>query len=405
MQTASVGNRQGIEVALHNIRHMRPVFRVPDILFGVGCLSEIGERARMYGNRVFLVTGESFLRTTGRLDRILASLTSAGASVTIFEGVPPEPSIAHVERGICLLGACPADVVVAVGGGSVLDVGKAIAVLFGLPVSPSEYFGGRLVERRALPFIAAPTTSGTGSEVTPNSVLVDPVTRTKASIRSEHMLPDLAIVDPEITVGLPRRATAYSGMDALCQAIEAFVSRGATSLTDTHARSGAELIYGSLEVCYRDGENRAAREKASLGSLLGGMAFANARLGLVHGLAHPLGVLTHLPHGLVCALLLPDVVEFNLPSAGRKYARLARHIGVAGESASDGVAALALVEALRSLNRELEIDSRRLELRVSRDCLRLVIDQTLASGSTKSNPRDVTEGDVTAMLERIGVVV
>jgi len=374
---------------------------VGKIVFGLGRIRDIGAEVSALGSRVLLVTGRGFLRRTGRLVEIEESMRSRGAIVTVFEQVPPEPYLGIVESGIAECRGHGCDVIVAVGGGSAVDVGKTIAALVGASGDVREYLHGREIERKGLPFVAVPTTSGSGAEVTPNAVLIDQERGVKSSIRSVYMLADVAIIDPELTLSLPPDVTAYSGMDALSQAMEALVSQGATPLTDALASDAAARLIGSLVSAYEDGDNLESRTEVALGSLMGGIAFANARLGLVHGLAHPLGVITGLPHGLICGLLLPIVVRFNAEVSGEKYAQLARKTGVVGSETSTDEAVGALVDVLDRMNAEMKINDRRSEIRIERRTWPAVVSQTLASGSTKSNPRSVTAEDVERLLARL----
>lgn len=368
------------------------------IVFGPGRLRDIGTEAAALGSHVFLVAGRSFLRRTGRLAEIEGYFGERSLAVTVFDEVPPEPSLEVVERGMAELRAHGCDMVAAIGGGSAIDVGKTIAALAPAPGTVREYFHGREVERKGLPFIAVPTTAGSGAEVTPNAVLVDEERGVKASIRSPHMLADVVIADPKLTLTLPAEITADSGMDALCQAIEAFVSRGSTPLTDALSADAAIRLISNLLPTYQRGDDVGLRTEVALGSLMSGMAFANARLGLVHGMAHPVGVLTGLPHGLVCALLLPEVMRFNMPAAAAKYALLAKRAGIADTHVADEEAASALVGAIERLNADMALEGRRSELQVGTEKYPAVITQTLASGSTKSNPRPVSAEDVEAIL-------
>jgi alcohol dehydrogenase class IV len=371
------------------------------IIFGPGRFRDIGKEASALGTRVFLVTGRSFLKKAGRFAEIGQLFTDVHMDVTVFDAVPPEPSLAVVEAGIKELKAHACDVVVAVGGGSALDVGKAIAGLAPAPGTVSEYFHGRAVEGKGLPFIAVPTTAGSGAEVTPNAVLTDEERGIKASIRSAYLMADVAIVDPELMLTCPPHVTAFSGMDALCQAVEAYVSRGATPLTDSLAADSAVRLIKNLPLAHRDGGDLHSRTEVALGSLMGAMAFTNARLGLVHGLAHPLGVLTGLPHGLICGLLLPMVMRFNLPTSAPKYAHIAREAGVVEPWASDDAAASSLIAEIEGLNARMGLDPHRPKLHIPKDKWPEVTAQTLLSGSTKSNPREATAWDLQQMLDTL----
>jgi alcohol dehydrogenase class IV len=287
--------------------------------------------------------------------------------------------------------AAGSDLVIAIGGGSALDIGKATAALAGAGASAEEFFAGRPLPEGGRPIIALPTTSGTGSEVTRVCVLSDPAHRRKASIRAASMLPRLAIVDPELTVTCPPTGTAHSGMDALVQAIESYVSNGANPMTDALALEAARLAAGALETAISAPEDRRAREAMALASLMAGLALNTARLGLVHGLAHPIGAVTGAAHGLLCGLLLPPVMVYNLASAETKYARLARELGAATSWGSDAEAAAALIGFVRNLNRRVGIPHRLGAVGLRLEDLPHVAAETIPSGSTRANPRPVTE--------------
>jgi alcohol dehydrogenase class IV len=229
--------------------------------------------------------------------------------------------------------------------------------------------------------------------VTRVCVLADPQNRRKASIRADSMLPRLAIVDPELTVSCQPEVTAHSGMDALVQAIESYVSTGANPLTDALALEAARLTAGALETAVRDGTDRTAREAMALGSVMAGLALNTARLGLVHGLANPVGALTGAAHGMLCALLMPAVMEFNEEAAAEKYARLAHELGVTDTTATDAEANRDLVRFIRALNQRLGIPARLQAVGLKRDTLEYVASEAMPSGSTKANPRPASEAD------------
>ncbi|MCL6520136.1 MAG: iron-containing alcohol dehydrogenase [Armatimonadetes bacterium] len=370
------------------------------IIFGAGCIRDIGTEAASLGKNAFLITGKTFLRRTGWLDKVLKLLEESKIKVNIFEQVPPEPTISNAQLALDSFRQSTSDIVIGIGGGSALDVAKTVAVIGRQPGTIYEYFYGRWVEQKGAPFIAIPTTAGSGSEVTPNSVLIDETERIKASIRTPLMFPDAAIVDPELTLSLSKESTAYSGMDALSQAIEAYVSKGANPITDALAKSAAVRLLTNLPKAYHNGMDVEARTEVALGSLMGGIAFANARLGLVHGLAHPIGVITGLAHGLICALLLPFVMRFNLETSTTKYANLARAARISNNT-DDNKAAEALINHLEHLNSEMYIEKQLTKVILDRHYWPQIISQTLASGSAKSNPRQVTAESVEEILEII----
>jgi alcohol dehydrogenase class IV len=350
------------------------VYSAPaEIRFGWGEAATLPEAAARVGRRPLLVTG-SALRRAGRLEPLLESLRSAGLEPALHEGVPAEPTLAALQQAMEACVETAADSVIALGGGSVLDIGKAVAALAGAGATATEFFAGHPIPSIGRPIIALPTTSGTGSEVTRVCVLSDPERRRKASIRADSMLPRLAIVDPELTVSCPATVTAYSGMDAFVQAVEAYVSNGANPLTDALALEAARLAAGALEAAVRDGSDTGAREAMALGSLMAGLALNTARLGLVHGLAHPIGALSGAAHGLLCGLLLPAVMEFNLGAAEAKYGRLARELGAKGG-----------------------IPTRLREVGLPDSALEYVASEAMPSGSTKANPRPVSEAGALAV--------
>lgn len=362
-----------------------------EVFFGVGVRGQLGQHAALLGQRALIVCGRTALRASGTLDELRASVEAAGVGVAVFDEVEAEPSVATVERGRTAFAAEGCDLVVAAGGGSALDVGKAIAALAPLPEPTAHFFAGAEITGQGRPCIALPTTSGTGAEVTPNSVLTDTATGLKASIRGHALLPEIALVDPELTVSCPPDQTTYSGLDALTQAIESYVSLGANPISDAWAEESVRRIAGSLRAAVADGADLEARTDMALGSLLAGLALASARLGLVHGLAHPLGATYHLPHGRVCGALLPAVMRFNEEAAGAKYARLAELLGL-GESAS------ALVAWVWRLVEELGADIDFASAGLHAQDFDAIIAPTLASGSTKHNPRPVDEASVREFL-------
>ena len=281
------------------------------IIFGAGCLQEAGLLAKALGRKPLLVTG----REPARSGRLVELLGSQGVQAQRFM-VPGEPQVADIRAGVAQARAASVDLVIAFGGGSALDAGKAIAALITNPGDPLQYLEvigqGRSLEHHPLPCLAIPTTAGTGSEVTRNAVLAAPEAGLKVSLRHAWMLPRVALVDPELTLGLPPEITASTGLDALTQLIEPFVSNRANPMTDACCREGLRRVAGSLHRAWENGHDLKAREDMALASLFGGLALANGGLGAVHGLAAPLGGLKPVPHGVACAALLPHVLEANL---------------------------------------------------------------------------------------------
>ena len=316
------------------------------ILFGPGTISDLPGIAAGYGKRVLLVTG----RSAARCSEIVTKLEASGLSYTLFP-VGGEPSVEMVREGAGLLRQSGSELVIAIGGGSVIDAGKAIATIGTNPGDVLDYLEvvgqGKPLTNTPLPYIAVPTTAGTGSEVTRNAVLGSRQHGVKASLRSPLLLPRVAIVDPRLTLDLPPAITARTGLDALTQLIEPYVSIRANAMTDPFCREGLRLVARSLLRAFQDGRNAEARTDMSLASLYGGLALANAGLGVVHGFAAPIGGMFDAPHGAVCAALLPSGMLANLQAlrarapeseALHRYDEVARIVtGHPEATANDGV--------------------------------------------------------------------
>ena len=314
------------------------------IVAGAGRAAELPGLLAGLGSRVLICTGASTARHAG----LLASVALPAA---VFP-VTAEPTVGMARAAVAAAREHGADVVAAIGGGSVIDTGKAVAMLLGNGGDPLDYLemvgAGQKISRPAVPFVAVPTTAGTGAEVTANAVLAVPEHRLKASLRSPLMIPRIALVDPELTVSCPQPVTAASGLDALTQCLEPFVSVRATPLTDGLAREGLRRAGSGLRAAYADGSDLAARADMSVCALLGGMALANAKLGAVHGLAGVIGGTADVPHGLACAALLVPVIEANvraLQARGTGQAVIERYAeaaglltGKPGASVADGLA-------------------------------------------------------------------
>ena len=328
------------------------------IVFGAGLAGDAGKIAAEYGRRVLVVIGGN----AGRADPLLRALRDAGVSSVTFP-VVGEPEVSSVEQGAALARRENCAAVIGFGGGSVLDAAKAVAAMLtngGELLDYLEIIGhGRALAIPSAPFIAIPTTAGTGSEVTRNAVLASPQHKLKVSLRSPRLLARVALVDPALTYDLPPALTANTGLDALTQLIEPFVCSRANPMTDGLCREGLRRAARSLRTAFSDGQNRSAREEMSLASLFGGLALANAGLGAVHGFAGPIGGSFPAPHGAICAALLPRVMAANLQALRRRapasaalgrYDEVARLLtGHADATADDGV------KWVRALTADLQI--------------------------------------------------
>lgn len=365
-------------------------FRTPArFLLGVGALDVLGHEARRLGPRALLVTGRRAMAEAGLTDRCLALLRAAGVEAALFDAVEPEPDVTTVDRCRDALRRHGADLVVGLGGGSAMDAAKAAAALAREDEPTRVFHRGRPIARAGLPNVAVPTTSGTGSEMTNNAVLSDHERRFKASIRDASLTPAVALVDPQATAACPPRVTAIAGVDALVQAVESYLSRHATPMTEAVSLRAAEELAAALPAVVHRGDDLALRTRAAWGSAMAGLGLTNARLGVVHGLAHPVGVRFGVPHGLVCGVLLPAALEFNRPASPEKFAALARLFG--GDPAAyarDLLAACGLPERLT----EYRLDPAQFDA---------IAQETLPSGSAQANPRPVTQADVLALLREV----
>ncbi len=372
------------------------------ILFGPGTVSEVAPAARALGRHALVVTG----RSPARAAELLARLAAAGVGSTVF-AVAGEPTTTRVLEGVAAARAAGCDLVIGLGGGSALDAAKAIAALLGNDGDLFEYLEvvgrARPLPRPGLPCVAVPTTAGTGTEVTRNSVLAAPAHRVKVSLRSPHLLPRLAVVDPELTRDLPPALSAATGLDALTQLIEPYVSTRANPLVDGLCAEAIPRAARALRRACEDGQDLAARTDMALASLFSGLALANAGLGAVHGFAAPIGGMFPAPHGAVCAALLPHVMAANLlalreraphsPALAR-YADLARWLtGRPHAVAEEGLA------WVRALCRDLGIPPLRRYGLTAAD-LPEVVDKAARASSMKANPLPLTVEELTGILQQ-----
>jgi alcohol dehydrogenase class IV len=372
------------------------------IVFGGATLGRVGGFAAELGKRVLVVGG----RDLRRLETLLEQLNNQNLPFTTFS-VPGEPSVPLILEGIALAKASSCDLVIAMGGGSVLDAAKAISALMTNPGELTDYLEvvgkGQPLINRAAPFIAIPTTAGTGSEVTSNAVLSVPDKRVKVSIRSPLMLPSIALVDPMLTHSLPPAMTASTGLDALTQCLEPFVSSQANAVTDGFCREGLKRAARSLRRAYEHPDDAEAREDMSLASLFGGLALANAKLGAVHGFAGPLGGMTNAAHGNLCASLLPHVVKANiqaLRSSQFASPTLTRYDEVAQlVTGNEKAKADDAVSWLQELCRGLEVPTLS-TLGLTKDLIPEVVSKAQNASSMKGNPIVLSVEELTGILEQ-----
>lgn len=376
------------------------------VIFGRGAINSLGEVAATFGRRVALCTDKPLV-DAGVLASAEASLRAHQLDVFTFDGGEPEVSRSVVERCAAWAADVQPDVIIGLGGGSNMDLAKATALLLSHGGPIDRYYGEARVPGPVLPIIAVPTTAGTGSEVTPVAVLADEHAALKVGVSSHYLLPRWAVLDPHLTLSCPRRVTAYSGMDALSHAIEAlaavsFTERPSTDLgrvfvgnnpvSEPLAIRAIELIGANLRRAYRDGSDLEAREGMLLGSLLAGMAFANAGTGIVHALQYPLGARTHTAHGLGNALLLPAAMRFNADVRAREFASIATALGCEPSPH-------AAVTAVRSLADDLDIPTNLQAIGVDEADLPTMATQAIGiERLIRLNPRTVTVTDLETIL-------
>jgi len=371
------------------------------IVFGHGRAADLPTLAQEFGERPLFVTGSNALRSKPLIEVLRQNQFSP---TLLF--VSSEPTIELVQAGAETARSSKCDCVISVGGGSVIDAGKAIAALatnHGDALNYLEVIGqGHPLNETPLPFIAVPTTAGTGAEVTRNAVLHSPEHRVKVSLRSTRMLARVALVDSEYTHALPPALTASTGLDALTQLIEPFVSSRANPISDAVCREGIPRVARSLRKAFENGGDKEARDDMALASLLGGLALANAGLGAVHGFAAPIGGMFSAPHGAVCAALLADVMQTNIQEAQkqkamevtRRYNEVARLLtGVPTARANDGV------QWLRALCRDLQVQKLG-ALGIQRESFFELCEKAMNSNSMKGNPLPLTASQLNEILER-----
>jgi alcohol dehydrogenase class IV len=366
-----------------------PAIHLPrTIRIGGGALNELPEVLAAAGLSRPLIVTDGWIATCGILERVETLLTGVGVAARTFTGVVPDPTVDSIEAGCAFLSEGSHDCVIGLGGGSPIDSAKMIAVK-GTRAIPS-LKAPHQEDAPGLPIIAVPTTAGTGSEATRFTIITDTATDEKMLCAGLAYLPQIAVVDYELTLTKPARLTADTGIDSLVHAVEAYVSKRANPFADSMALSAMRLIWPNLPRACADPQDRAAREALMLGALQGGIAFSNSSVALVHGMSRPIGAHFHVAHGLSNAMLMPLVTQWSAPAALPRYADCARAMGVARDAESDQSAVGRLVEALERINADLKVPSPA-EYGIAKarwdELIPLMAAQALASGSPANNPR------------------
>ncbi len=368
------------------------------ILFGIGASKEIGKETKALGGTKALIITDPGVANSGLIDPIRSNLEEAGLKVFLFDRVEPEPPASVVEEGVQYIKETGADIVVGLGGGSSLDVAKGVSLLARNTGKVLDYCGIDLIPKRGLPKILVPTTAGTGSEVTRVFVVTDQKDNMKKVIYSNYAIADLAIVDPMLTLSMPGKVTADTGMDALVHAIETYVSMNATPFSDISASKAIALIAKYLPMAFAKSENIEARYHVSFASLLAGLAFASGGLGAVHALAYPLGTEYHLPHGRTNAIMLPHVMEFNLIGNRSRYALIAEMMGKGGNIIDLKAKVAKAVEAVTELLDDVQIPYHLRDYGIPKEAIPKLVDGGMKQARLfVPNPRNLSESDVEAI--------
>lgn len=364
------------------------------LITGQGCSSTLSEHLDRLNINYPLIVTDKGVRNSGTLDLITAQLTSRKYS--IFDDVASEPDNNVVEHCFAVYNAQPHDAIISVGGGSAIDIAKCVAVLAGNNQTLSAMFGENNVVKRGIPHIAIPTTAGTGSEVTNIAILSVPSEQTKKGVVSDFLLPDLAIVAPEMTLSCPQHITAASGVDALVHAIEAYLSNFSSPITDALAIKAMGMIINHLPTAYRSPQDIDARENMATASLMAGLAFGNAGVGAVHALAYPLGGRYHISHGVSNALLLPYVMEWNKSACLTRFTHMATALSTPVTPHDDAeTMANKVIQQLHDLCEEVGIPRGMRTLGIKKDDIpELAKEAIKVERLLKNNPRKLSLSDI-----------
>lgn len=369
------------------------------IVFGTGCTEQFCEDYLKMGfKRLFILTAPPIVPL---IQPMVDKLTGEGVSIEIFDRIMQEPSVTDFKNILEVARHFKADSVIGVGGGSVLDITKLVAALIDSDQQVEDLFGTGFVKKRGCWFACMPTTAGTGSEVSPNAILLDERDKLKKGIVSPYLIADVAYVDPQLTVTVPPKVTAETGMDALTHCIEAYTNKFAHPAVDMYALMGIKLIAGNLLRAVKNGQDMEAREALLLGSLYGGLCLGPVNTAAVHALSYPLGGEFHLSHGLANAVLLPSVMKFNCNANLKKYAEVALACGAA-KGANEDETAQNGVEFVTQLSKDCGIPTKLTELGIPHEAVdRMAKAAMEVQRLLKNNPRTVTEADAKAIYESL----
>jgi alcohol dehydrogenase len=379
-----------VEINKMKQRHLNIVFP-GKLVFGSGCLMELTEELiALKPARVMILTIDALL---GPIDGFITTLAKNNIAIETDTSIKHEPSFGDFATIMQRVAPFDPDIVIGIGGGSVLDIAKLVAAQLGNDQHLKDYAGNGLLKSRKRKLICLPTTSGTGSEVSPNAILVDESDNQKKGIISPYLVPDIVYVDPLLTISVPPAITAATGLDALTHCLEAYTNKFALPFIDMYALEGIRLIARGLVVAAKDGSNAAARTDLAMGSLLGGFCLGPVNTAGVHALSYPLGSMFHLAHGLSNALLLPHVMQFNIPAAPKRYADVAIALGCDRKDTEEGTAC-AGVEKIKELIKACGIPGSLRDVNIPETAIpQMASDAMSIQRLLKNNPREITEAD------------
>lgn len=371
--------------------------------FGPGARKELPEVLTRMGVKKALVTSDKGLIKVGTTKMVTDVLDEMGFPYDIYSEIKPNPTVTNVKQGVEAFKASGADCIIAIGGGSSMDTAKGIGIVannpeFGDIVSLE---GCAPTKNKSVPIIALPTTAGTGAEVTINYVIIDEERQAKMVCVDPNDIPAVAIVDPELMYSLPKGLTAATGMDALTHAIEGYITKGAWIMSDMYELQAIKMIAENLPIAVEEPTNPVGREGMALAQYIAAQAFSNVGLGLVHGMAHPMGSLHDIPHGVANALLLPTIMEFNMPTRIEKYGIIAQHMGVDTTGMTPEEAAQAAVDAVRELSICVGIPQHLSEIGITEADIPALAAQAITDVCTPGNPRDVTEAEIIELYKKV----
>lgn len=373
-----------------------------EIHFGSGAVNQLADLSVRFGTGKVLLVMDPFLSRSPLKDRLFEDLTQKGLTPVLFDQIEPEPSPTSAEAGAGLARREDCLLIIGIGGGSALDTAKAVAMLAINKGKVSDYVGLDRVLRPGLPTVLIPTTAGTGSEVTFTAVFTNRVAKTKGGINSRFLYPTIALLDPELTLSLPPQITAQTGMDALTHAVEAYTSNKANPLSDMVAEKAIVLIGQFLKKAVKNGKDLEAREGMLLGSLLAGMALANAGVGAVHAMAYPLGAMFNISHGLANAVLLPYVLEFNRLARPERFARVNQLLGGPVTALSANQGAQRCVKRISTLSQAIGIPKNLKELGIPKKSIKAMAEGAIkVARPIENNPRPITVKDIVALYAKM----